>query len=444
MMSVASESVLVSLQRKYKSLVQYNFLRRIIAGGFWLVCGTILSRACVLAGGVVVARSLDSIAYGTYSLIQSTVAMLTVFASFGLATTATVYVAKYVKSDPGRAGRVVGLTTLLSQILSCGLALLFFLYPGTFTPAIFLGQGPGLILFLGAVLVYLSGVNNVQMGILAGFQKFRSIAISNAVLGAVSLSGIALSVSRYGLHGALAGLLAGLIASCLINYMAIKMAAIEFSVPRTFLDLFHERALLWRFSLPAGASGAFVLPIIWTCLTTLSLQPNGMQEVAIFNAAFQWYNAVLFIPSAVSSVTVSLLASAVHQRDKRNTLRVALCANAFASLSVAVIISLLASSISSLYGMEFQGTEPTLRILAIAAAVNSISAVAGQAFAASGRAWTALIFNLLWATVLLVVFYLAPNTSATALGLAIGFLISYGFHTFFQLAYLMGSERNKN
>jgi O-antigen/teichoic acid export membrane protein len=57
---------------------------------------------------------LGKTGYGELGMIQTTVGMFGVFAGFGLGVTATKHVAEFRRSDPARAGRIIGLSSVFA------------------------------------------------------------------------------------------------------------------------------------------------------------------------------------------------------------------------------------------------------------------------------------------------------------------------------------------
>ena len=73
---------------------------RLARGGFWLLCGTVVSKALWLLASILVARMLGKETFGEFGIIRSTVEMFGVFAGFGLGLTATKYIAEFRRTDP--------------------------------------------------------------------------------------------------------------------------------------------------------------------------------------------------------------------------------------------------------------------------------------------------------------------------------------------------------
>ena len=74
---------------------------------FWNGVAAALSRGLSVLGMILVARILGREALGQLGIAHSAAMMLQVFAVAGLGTTTTTFVARWRKSDPERAGRII-------------------------------------------------------------------------------------------------------------------------------------------------------------------------------------------------------------------------------------------------------------------------------------------------------------------------------------------------
>jgi len=99
-----------ALDRIESSPIGYRLAR----GVFWSMAGAVISRSLMLAATVLVARMLGKTGFGELGMIRTTVGMFGVFAGFGLGLTATKHVAEFRRSDPDRAGRIIGLSGLFA------------------------------------------------------------------------------------------------------------------------------------------------------------------------------------------------------------------------------------------------------------------------------------------------------------------------------------------
>jgi O-antigen/teichoic acid export membrane protein len=96
---------------------------------------------------------------------------------------------------------------------------------------------------------------------------------------------------------------------------------------------------------------------------------------------------------------------------------------------------LAAPGIMRLYGHDFQQGWIVLVLSATTAVITCANGVVGAAIMSAGSVWIGLIFNAMWAAVLLIGCHRFIPTHL-ALGLAGSMLCAYIAHTAWQSAYL--------
>ena len=289
------------------TLCGQNSLRsRLVRGAFWSFAGVFILQAFNLIGSVVTARVLGGVRFGEFGMIQSTIGTLSVFAGMGLGLTATKYVAEYKVDSPERAGRIISLG-LWSAIVTAGLCTIVL---GTFaSPLAVRALNAGWLapeLRIASSFLLINTITGVQMGSLAGFEAFKTIAKLNLIRGALSLPLTVVGVVYGGLRGALWALTAGAALGWIVNHIALRRQCSAAGLPLRATCLWSERRVLWRFSLPAFLCGACVAPVSWLANTILVNSPQGYAAMGVFSAATQWRNVFVLIPSIVGQVLVQL------------------------------------------------------------------------------------------------------------------------------------------
>jgi O-antigen/teichoic acid export membrane protein len=325
--------------------------------------------------------------------------MFGVFAGFGMGLTATKYVAEFRTTNPVKAGRILALSGLVA--LASGLLMavtLIVLAPWLASRTLAAPQLSGL-LQISSGLLLLSALNGAQVGALAGFESFKVIAKIGIWTGLASfplkLGGVYLA----GLSGAVWGMVATLGIGWLLNHLALRREAARLGVPLRFAGCHQEWKVLWKFSLPAVMAGAMVGPVTWSCNAMLVNQPQGYAEMGVFNAANQWWAALLFLPGVVGQVVLPILSERLGNQDTRNSGRIlasAIKLNAAITLPVVIIGCLLSPYIMQLYGEGFKSGWPTLVVVLLTAGLLAIQAQAGQYIIALGRIWLGFLMNMGW------------------------------------------------
>lgn len=437
-----SKRVIYSFLRKivekiWKKIDNSDIVSRIFKDAFWSLLGSIFSRGLMLIASIVAARILGRTEYGELGMIRSTVNMFTVFAGFGFGLTATKYVAEFRTKDKVKTGRIIGLTMLFSGVTGAIIALVILM------AAPFLAEktinAPHLVneIRLGAVMIFLSALSGIQTGVLVGFQAFKTIAKVNLISGALAFPLQIGFILLYGLPGSVIGFGFNFLLLWVINFVAVRKEVQKFDVTIQFENLWSEWPILYKFSLPALLSGVLVAPVLWACNVMLVNQPNGYEEMAIFDAANQWRNTILFIPVALSQIVLPLLSDSANNEDQFNRiLKFNIIINFVISLIIAILVSLFSGTIMNTYGEGFADGRLVLIILIISTILVSVNGVVGQAIAGKGKMWLGFALNLIWALAILCISYYFYIIEMGAMGFAYAFLFSYTIHTLAQLVVL--------
>ncbi|HTL18630.1 MAG TPA: oligosaccharide flippase family protein [Patescibacteria group bacterium] len=418
--------------------------RRLANAAVWSLAGALVARSMGIVGSVIVARLLGKEGFGQYGIVQSTVMMFGTLAGFGLGLTATRHLSQYRRKDPAKAGRILGLSTIMA--LGSGGIVTICLLAGAPWLAQHTLAAPQLTgpLRIGALLVLFTALNGAQTGALVGLEAFKLSAQLNLITGLVSLPLLVGGVVFFRLQGALWGAAAGAFITWLVFHWGLRRELARAGIPFAIKGSLQEMRVLWAFSLPAVISGMLAAPVIWACNALLVNGPNGYAEMGIANAANQWFYALLFLPGVLARSSISVLSERLSAGDKSACRKVLLYG---VGLNAAVVIPLVLAGcvaspyIMSVYGPGFAQHSGVLIVSIVTGAVVAIQVPMGQTTAASGRMWTEICMNLGWALVFFGGTWLV--ISHGALGLMSARLVAYVFHTLWTLAFAVWLLRER-
>jgi len=431
-------ALLDELWQRY--LPKGSLRERLAKGVFWSFAGALISRVLALVASILVARMLGKEHFGELGIIQSTVGMFGAFAGFGLGLTATKYVAEFRVKDPSKAGRIIAFSSATAVVSGAIMAVvLAVLAPWLAAKTLAAPHLAGL-LRISALLLFLGAVNGAQTGALAGFEAFKTIAKVSLAAGVLTFPCMVGGVYIAGLEGAVWGLAVSLAANWLLNHIALRVEARRANVPLHLSGCMQERSVLWTFSLPAVLAVAMIGPVTWLCNAILVNRPNGYSEMGIFNAANQWFAALMFLPSVLAQATMPMLSERLGDGDalrSKKILSYSIKLNALVILPIAIAGSVASPYIMSLYGEGFAGAWTTLVVVFLTAGVLAVQVPVGNIIIASGKLWTGFVMNSGWAVAFLI--FTLILVSYGALGLAGARLIAYFFHATwtFGFAYLV-------
>jgi O-antigen/teichoic acid export membrane protein len=413
---------------------------RLLRGTFWSMAGTLISRALGLAAAILAARIIGKMVYGELGVIQSTVGMLGTLAGFGMGTTTSKFVAELRSKDQARAGRIIALSSLVSWGISFALAaVLFLLAPWLCQHTL---AAPALTGFLriSIPLLVLSGINGAQLGVLSGFEAFKSIARVSFLAGLLNFPLIVGGALVFGLAGIIWGMVIAQGGGCLLNLFALRREAKRYGIPISYSSCMTELPVLWRFSIPAVLADIMISAINWFAVTMLVRQLNGFGEMGAFSAANQWFNALMWLPFMLNGVVLPVIAERLGADDKMNTiklLKMTVKMNAAVVLPLTTVACLVSPFIMMSYGPSFRSAWPTLVAVLITATLLSFELPVGQLIAASGHMWLGFVSNIGWGAVFVGATTLFLKWGWGSFGLASARLLAYAAHTIFCIAYVV-------
>ena len=395
------QCVIPASGRAFVSNVFASSLRvRFLTGAGWSLVGAVASQGLSLATFVICARTLGVSGYGQLGMILSTVIMFGVFVGLAFGTTATKYVAEFRSRDVERTGGIIAIVSAISflsiSVLSAALVLLAPLISSRALNAPRLSSE----MQIAAVLLFFNGLNGTQAGVLSGFEAFRTLAQLNTARGALSLFITAATVVAWKLPGAVLGLAIGAGAGCVMNQIAISHECSKRQVKTSLRAGWRDRWTLCSFSLSALLTSGISVPTIWAVSAMLARQKGGFAELGLFSAAWQWGNAIGFVPYYLCQPLLSVLTNHRACGEVRSmkgilskTLGVVTC------FSVAGALAVIAASkwIILAYGRSFAAGRPVLVIMALASICTPLTLIVNQFLASLSRMWYAALFSALWA-----------------------------------------------
>ncbi len=396
--------------------------QRLLSAAFWTLLGSAISRALPPICMIFVARLLGSERYGELGIVQVTVNTFEVFASFGMGMTACKYVAEFRQRDPRRAGGVIVLSGLISVGTATLLAATLFLAAPWLAREVLSAPRLEWDLRISSGWLFVMGLSSAQMGVLTGFEAFRTVARLNLLTGLAAfpftLGGCYLGGVRGGVYGLSALALLGWVAGCLAVRAEIRKAAI----PITIQAAREQWRVVFLYSLPWALSSMMILPVLWWSSALLANRPGGYAQLGGFNAANQWLLALAAFPALVGRAIFPMLSERIGIKDWRTARRLfwyAVLGNAAVLVPIAAAGMIFSREImAGFYGQEFSGHSLTLVLVLATACLSILQGPSGQVMGAAGYMWTAFFLHALWGILQCVGTYYLIDGGAEGVALA--------------------------
>jgi O-antigen/teichoic acid export membrane protein len=401
-----------------------NLLRlgrsRIARSIAWSVIGAGFTQGGSFLSSVVMARVLGKESFGQFALIQSTVTAFTCLAGLGLGLTATKYITEYRASRPETIGEVLGLCSMLVVLTSLCLSIVLAIC----APMLALrGDYAGITagLRLSTICVFFLTLTGYQIGILAGFENFRSIAWIGTICGLANPLLSWWGAAGFGMPGAVLAQCAWAVLLWFLYEIAVRIECRDRNVAVQYRGAWAQRSILTRVSIPAAACGMVSCLGIWGSNAIL-VRTCGYGELALFTAAGNMRSLVLFLPSLIIRVASPRLNYLFAAGDLPNYSR-AFWTNAGVNSGLALFGASLAffagQRFLRLFGKEFAGSDLLLALILGSVVLEVIATNLYLALFAGSRFWRNLAIICLWTVLLLTASaFAASRYGATGLASA--------------------------
>ncbi|MGN6818278.1 MAG: oligosaccharide flippase family protein [Sphingomonas sp.] len=363
-----------------------------LRGAGWLFTSSLIERAAAIVQTVMIARAFGIENYVRYSLLLSTISLLTPLVGLQLPYAIIYFVSRYQAREPERAGAVVLLGKRLTAATTGIMLLAAVLFAGPLSNWLFVAQGYAWPLILGAILLMASIQAGLNDTLLQASERFRALALarlSTAIIGVLVL--VVVAKFKPGLTPVMI-VLAG---NAVLRWMAVAIPARSVSTRLTahsnFRAALKQGSVILHFSLPSGML-AFAQGIaLWIGNYYLTRSPYGLRDLAVINTGLQWRSPILVVMASLASALLPMLGRYIGQDDHSQTQRLQRY-NMILNVGIATIFSILVIAFSSfilrLYGHDFRGQSFLFGLFLIVLVPTVYCNVHQQYLVATGRMWS--------------------------------------------------------
>ena len=285
-------------------------------------------------------------------------------------------------------------------------------------------------------------MNGAQIGALAGFEAFKSIARVNIISGLASFPLVVVGVWRGGLEGAIWGTVGALAINWVLNHRALRVECVRTNISYRFANCHEELGILHRFTLPAFLASIIVGPAIWACNALLVRQPGGYAELGLYAAADKWRLLILFVPISVFNLVVPVLSNLHGEGDSAGFQKV-FRTNLKLNVGLALFggycdIHVCHSDHDGLWSFIPRWKSRAHRSR-LSACLEILNTILGQPLIAAHKMWLRFEFDLLLVTVLLGFGrVLIPKWGA--MGLAVSYMLAFAATSLGFFLFLRGDS----
>ncbi len=372
---------------------------------------------------LLLARILGAELYGQFVLLKSTAQVLetALGIAFGIA------ISRHVTNvtNINETNNIVISNILVSMMLSLIIVVLFYVFSEEIHNFVFENEENILLFKLSLIYIFFSNSLQISLGVLKGEQRFKAIFFIYFVLSIINLSVTILSTYIYSITGAMVSFVSfSVLQFSVFTYCCFKTSHIA---TKLSLKKFNFNfSSIKKFSLPLLISGFSAPLALWVINVFISRAEDGFIELSYFNAAFQIFAIVIFMPLAISDALFPMLNSNLNNPDLfKKVVRNGLLSVLFISLFVSAPIFYFSEAIMSLYGSDYIMGARSLELLLVASVLSSLLSFLGKVLISYGRTSTNLFFNFMWAFLVTITAYLLISEYNASVAVSLAFVFSY-------------------
>lgn len=397
---------------------------RFSSGIFWSVAGNVAMKLFTAISSIAVARILGPEGLGQLGMVQSTVAVFSVYAGFRMGNTAVKYISEFRCREPEKAASILRMTTLVTLVLCAVVGIAVLAFAPLIADRLLKDLDLASPIRIGSLLIFFSIYGAVRQQALAGFEDFKSIAKINVTRGLLTpLICVPLALTL-GVPGAVLGFscVAALVVPQITLYLRRNEKRFNFPVSVGWHSLKEQFPVLWSFALPGFMVLLIMALTAWLGRLILVNQGNGMAALGLFEAANQWRTIVLFLPTTMARVVLPILCD-THGSGNGGGYSTAVAMQlrtvSLLTLPLIMLLIMLVSPLSMVYGVRFSGIEAILPLLLTSVYFSALNESTRLIYESSGRQWTSLWLYVLWGAVhLITCWLLVPGQGVHGFALA--------------------------
>lgn len=383
---------------------------------FFSLGANIVSKLIILLVNIVSFRLLLPEDYGVISLLLAMTATIGAVAGMGASVAVNSVVAREgFSSLTSLFIKYNYFFSFLFSIIMAGFIYIFYLNN--------INKIPSWQIFIFILMFALfSSLNSISEAVLVGLHDYKKLFINNFFTFLLFLPISFYLIIEFKITGVLVNLLFYRFFLLLVNFYSVsKTKLLEISS-----DNKNEKKEIYKkfqeLSLPVIFSGLLVAPVIGLAFKIISIQENGLQQLAYFNIVYQIYLVAIFIPNALNGYFISKFSKkgGNSQKDfvkiaKSNfffAVIVSFCLFVFQKIFLIVVDDYSVDLINNYY------------IMLVTIVLFSLNAVFASFWPSVGKAWFGFYMNIVWAIVLLLVTFIFSKYQISE-PLSWAFLIAY-------------------
>jgi O-antigen/teichoic acid export membrane protein len=400
-----------------------SLLKKILSSSLWLLIGNSIGRLAMFLANIFAARMLSQEAFGQFAMIRNTISSIESLISGTLGSTIIKKVAQTSHEEKENLPYILSTIFILNIIISLTISIFMFLGADFIVEKFFLNN-TNLInaLYIGIFILLATTFSTLIQNILIGFEEFKKLATLSIITSTASIPTIFLLIYFFKFYGALIGIVFYFTFDYFIKYIYYKKlnTKTKFNIE----EFKKESKKILLFSTPLLLAVIINSFSFWYARVLIVNKTESFNDIAIFDAAFQWLSIIMIITGATTSVVLPMLSKNLTDKKKlSNVFLTNLYVNLIISIFISFLFFIFSKNIMSVYGINYIKGSSTLEILSITSIFFTLATIYNRYMVSISKTWL-LFFAAFIGSVFMFTFLLIQK-NLTSEVLAYSFLIYF-------------------
>ncbi|MCK5537627.1 MAG: oligosaccharide flippase family protein [Bacteroidales bacterium] len=422
-----------------------SLIKKILNNSFWLLVGNSIGRLSMFLANIVAARLLSQETFGQFMMIRNTISTIEGLVSGSLGSPMITRIAEVSHSRSQDVKRVVSVFFILNIAITLILASIFFfsspwLVKYFFIDEIHLRYG----FYIGSFLIVTTILSSLMQSLLIGFEQYKKIAFSGFISSIISFPMIFILIYYFELYGAIIAVTTYFAIDFIVKYIQFKKLNIGEIHIVNYEKIIYESKYLLNSSKYLFLSTLITSIGFWYARVLIVNKTNSFENIAIFDAAFQWLSIVVIITGATTNVALPMMSKVMNNKENKNKIFYTnMAVNVFIVICSTTILIVFSKSIMSLYGESYIKGQTTLIILAITSIFFTLYGLYNKWMISHQETKSILFSSIISMSMLFIVLLLSSYNATITLALSFGIFYFVNYMILFLYRVLLLNRDSK-
>lgn len=330
-----------------------NALKDLALNSFWSIVGTLISKVLLFLIWVFVAKLLQATLYGEFSIIKSTTVLFADFVGISIGAAGANFVAKHYQSNTTKLNKIIGVLNTFAYTFGFILFLISILSSHYIAENLL--EKPELASYLQtcSIVIFLSSVNNNQLGILRGLNLYKKISAINLLQIIFAFPVYIIATYFFSLKGAVFAYVFYYVVICIFSGIEVNKVLNRYNIIPSYRNFKYESKIVSSFILPYVISGVVVALLSWYNETRLVIMEGGYKMMGYYSILNVIFLMIIGVSTMVCTPFVSIMSKYRYSPDSSLLERLNMNIPLQVTMIVVIPLILIPEIVQLIYGRSY-------------------------------------------------------------------------------------------